>query len=201
MKKILLCLCLLAMLGTYSAKAEQFVGQLILNYQDNNRDEIIPFALVTHKEIIPLNFQDISKVRRSLIRYSGDIVKVEGDALKREVVNDPALTGAIPPEAREFVDSAATTSVVVEGINVVQIGFPIREMTFSGEIKLRYIPEIQESVFDIHESTGAKRTMLVPKYIHDEFVAEYFGKNVEVTVRVIRQNGADILFVKDIEIL
>ena len=96
MKKILLCLCLLSALAAFSAKAEQFVGQLALNYEDSNRDGVIPYALITHKEIIPLNFQDVSKLRRSLIRYSGDIVTIEGEALRREVVNEVDLSD-IPP--------------------------------------------------------------------------------------------------------
>ena len=200
MKKFFLCLFLLALLGTYSAKAKQFVGQLILNYQDNSSDAIIPYALVTHKEIIPLNFHDISKVRRSLVRFSGDVVKVEGDLEKSEIVERPSLVDTIPPEARDFIDMNSSTSVVVKGIDVVQIGFPIREMTFSGEIKARYVPEVKESVFDVEDRAGLIRTVLLPKYIHDEFLSNYYGKDVEVTVRVIRINNIEVLFANRIKV-
>jgi hypothetical protein len=107
---------------------------------------------------------------------------------------------AVPPEDRAaFANASATRSEVLDGINVIQISLPIYEMTFSGAIELKYIPEKQESVFLVKDDMGPTRTMYVPKYIHDDFIEEYFEQRVKVTARIIRHNGQDILFVKDIE--
>lgn len=180
---------MLLLLGGISAKADELVGQLALNYQDSDKEETIPYVLITHEKVIPLKFANTDGIRRTLSRLSGDIIHVNGDALMKTIPGYETPMGGSPPTQE------------LEAIQVIQFAVPIYEMTFAGQIELKYRPETQTTVFLIKDSMGPTRTVYVPKYIHDQFVEEYFEQTVQVTVRVIRIKGEDRLFVKEIQTL
>lgn len=197
MKKFLIFLVLLWGLGSFSVKAKEFVGQLVLNYQDTEKDAVYPYALVTDELIIPLTFES-NEFRRTLNRFSGDIIVVEGEVKE---VTVPGINPADFPMGVDlgFVAGLVEDSTRIDGINVHQFSLPVISYEFEGKMSLKYIPEQQRSVFLLNDDTGVTRKIFLPKYEKENYLEEYYEKRVRVKCRLVRYYGGEILFASSVE--
>lgn len=182
-------------LGAISAKAETFVGQLVLNYHDRDRDLVYQYALYTNKKLIPLTFF-MNDFKRTLNRFSGDVLVVEGEVARRASSRPPE---GFPRGVGGRGSEVESSTDLITGMDVRQFSIPVMQYEFTGSIELKYVPELQTSVFLIKDSNGVTRTIHLSKFEQERFIEEYFEQQVYVRCRAAWINGEEVLFASLIE--